>query len=171
MWEIIKIIIIVVAIVGVAWLVFREVERHYQREELAERNMSFIESINLTGLPIITFSNNGQLINMILDTGSNVCIINEKILNSINHEIGEKHLGVLGLESSSGEVDIVYVPLKYKDMTFDLECLAVDMEETVKNFKQEYGVNIHGLLGTGFFKKYKYILDFNEMVAYSLRKN
>lgn len=171
MWEIIKIIIIVAAIVGVAWLVFREVKRHYQREELAERNMSFIESINLTGLPIVTFSNNGQPINMILDTGSNACVINEKILSSINHEIGEKHIGVLSLENFSGEVDTVYVPLKYKDMTFDLECLAVDIEDTVKSLKQEYGVNIHGLLGTGFFIEYKYILDFNEMVAYSLKKN
>ena len=41
----------------------------------------------------------------------------------------------------------------------------------VSTMKKEYGVTIHGLLGTGFFQKYKYVLDFNEMVAYSLKKD
>jgi hypothetical protein len=49
--------------------------------------------------------------------------------------------------------------------------MSADISQTLIALKEEYGVTVHGLLGTGFFTKYKYILDFNEMIAYSKSKN
>ena len=148
----------------------REVHREHQRQELAKKNMSFLESINLTGLPIITFHNNDHPINMVLDTGSNVCLINQNSLADIKHSIFEKHDGVIGLNGDAESGLTVIVPLIYKDWEFDIECWATDIQSTIDTMKQEYGVTIHGILGTGFFMKYKYILDFNEMIAYSVRR-
>jgi hypothetical protein len=108
---------------------------------------------------------------MVLDTGSNVCIINKSVIANLKHEIGEKHIGVIGLNGESEAGDTVILPLTYKDWEFDFECWATDISEMASSMKKEYGVTIHGLLGTGFFQKYKYVLDFNEMVAYSLKKD
>ena len=150
MMDIIRIVLFALLTIAVIWAILREAQREHERQELAKKNMSFIESINLTGLPIITFHNNGHPINMVLDTGSNVCIINSNILQDLKYEIGEEHTGVMGL---NGEAE------------------ATDIGDMVSAMKKEYGVTIHGLLGTGFFQKYKYILDFNSMVAYSLKKD
>ena len=171
MENIIRVVILIALAAVTVWLLFKEYEREHERQKLAKKNMSFIESINLTGLPIITFHNNGHPINMVLDTGSNVCIINNNILSDLKYEIGEEHTGVMGLNGEAEGGNTVFLPLTYKDWEFDFECWATDIGDMVSTMKKEYGVTIHGLLGTGFFQKYKYVLDFNEMVAYSLKKD
>lgn len=171
MGDVIRVLLFVALAAGVIWVIVRETQREHERQELAKKNMSFIESINLTGLPIITFHNNGHPINMVLDTGSNVCLINSNILSDLKYESGEKHTGVIGLNGESEAGNTVFLPLTYKDWEFDFECWATDIGDMVSTMKREYGVTIHGLLGTGFFQKYKYVIDFNEMVAYSLKKD
>ena len=42
-----------------------------------------------------------------------------------------------------------------------------DMSSSFDVIKRSTGVNIHGILGTAFFNKYKYILDFDKLIAYS----
>ena len=172
MWDIIIVIIAALVVFGGLGIIVWQFEKEHKRKEaLVKKNMSFIESINLTGLPIITFHNNGQTVNMVLDTGSNVCIINEETLKSLTHEIAEQNMGIMGIGGDRESNNTVFLPLSYKDYNFDFECYVVDLSETIKSMKEEYGVTIHGLLGTGFFTKYKYILDFNDMVAYSLKKD
>lgn len=171
MMDIIRIVLFALFALAVLWVIFKEAQREHERQELAKKNMSFIESINLTGLPIITFHNNDHPINMVLDTGSNVCIINGNMLPELKYEVGKEHTGVIGLNGEAEAGKTVYLPLTYKDLEFDFECWATDLTEMVSTMKKEYGVTIHGLLGTGFFQKYKYIIDFNEMVAYSLKKD
>jgi len=168
MGDIIRVAILIALTALAVWLLYGEYRREHRRQKLAKRNMSFIESINLTGLPIISFSNNGHIVNMVLDTGSNVCLINKDFLPSLKYEIGETHTGVIGLNGGAEGGDTVFLPLKYKDWEFDFECWAADISEMVTSLKKEYGVTVHGLLGTGFFQKYKYLIDFNEMVACSL---
>lgn len=166
MGDVIRVLLFVALAAGVIWVIVRETQREHERQELAKKNMSFIESINLTGLPIITFHNNGHPVNMVLDTGSNVCIINSNILSDLKYESGEKHTGVIGLNGESEAGNTVFLPLTYKDWEFDFECWATDIGDMVSTMKKEYGVTIHGLLGTGFFQKYKYVIDFSSMVAY-----
>ena len=44
------------------------------------------------------------------------------------------------------------------------------MSEAFKKIKDGNGATIHGLIGNSFMQKYKYVLDFDEMVAYSKHK-
>ena len=132
--------------------------------------MSFLESFCLTGIPIICFHNNDKVVNMILDSGANQNIIDSNYLPNLNYEDSETINGVIGIGGSSEDSNCVYLPLSYKDVTYTLECINMDMSSTVKEIKDTYGVTINGVLGTGFFAKYKYILDFDKMVAYSLKR-
>ena len=166
--------IVALVIVGLLFflLVFFLYRELHNRKMLAKKNMSFIESINLTGLPIISFHNKNSVVNMVLDTGSNVCLINQSYIEALEcKKEDDVHDGVLGLGGEADKGLIVTVPFSYKNQKFEIECWVTNMQSTVDTMKQEYGVTIHGILGTGFFMKYKYVLDFNEMVAYSLKKN
>lgn len=170
MEEAVRVIILTVLAVGIIWLLYKELKQERKRQELAKKNMSFLDSIKLTGLPIICFDNNGHSVNMVLDTGSNVCLINKDSLKELKYETGEIRTKVIGLKGEADVGDTVILPLTYKDWEFDFECWATDLNEMTTSLKKEYGVTVHGLLGTGFFSKYKYVIDFNEMVAYSLAK-
>ena len=160
------ILLIVLIIILVIVISIKETERI----ERSKKNMSFLESFQLTRLPILCFENNGKTVNMILDSGSTDCIIDKNCLSQFEYEPSDLKGDVVGVQSISEVGNYVFVPLKYKNRVFDIECLAIDMSKTLKEIKDTYGVTIHGVVGTDFFSKYKYILDFNEMVAYSLAK-
>ena len=57
--------------------------------------------------------------------------------------------------------------MHYKDMEFESDLIAQNLEGSMDQLKEEYGVRIHGMLGADFFEKYKYVLDFKNMIAYS----
>lgn len=134
---------------------------------LEHKNMSFMESLKLTGFPIISFENNKRFINLLLDTGSNNSIINTNTLKDLIYENLEGNSQVFGLNGEDQKGGYVSLPLGYKGKTYYMECLSINMEPTFTKMKQQFGVTIHGILGTDFFERYKYVLDFNEMIAYS----
>jgi hypothetical protein len=41
------------------------------------------------------------------------------------------------------------------------------MKEAFGHMKQDTGVTLHGIIGSKFFNKFKYVLDFDELIAYS----
>lgn len=160
---------ILIVLIAIGFLVCLYIEK--KRQLLEKKNMSFLESINLTGIPIISFVNNDQIINLVLDTGSNTNIIDKETLKSLDYKVSDTKNSVIGIAGTTEESNYVLVPLSYKKREYDMICLASDMSESMAAIKETYGVTIHGLLGTGFFTKYKYTLDFDEMIAYSKSKN
>ena len=162
------------AIISVAVLIlggyFAYILISEKQNKLEHKNMSFMESLKLTGFPIISFENNDKFINLLLDTGSNNSIINTNTLEDLIYTELPGNTAIYGLNGEDQPGGYIELPLKYKDKTYYMNCLSVDMERTFKKMKQHFGVTVHGILGTDFFDKYKYVLDFNEMVAYSLHK-
>lgn len=135
-------------------------KKHYDK-------ISFKESYDLTELPIITFSVNNKKYNFLLDTGANYSVINKKVLRSIKHEKSPIKGTIYGLEGNEQPVEYVDIVLSYKGNEFTESMQVVDMSAAFGNIKKESGVNLHGILGSLFFQKYKYIIDFKEFVAYS----
>ena len=138
-----------------------------RKERIYNRNISFFETIRLTGMPIISFENNKKWINMLLDTGSTNSIIDTNKLPELEYEnIEGGKSNVFGLDGKSRSGGCVILPFQYKHDVYSIECMSMDMSSTFNRMKQEHGIVIHGILGTDFLEKYKYVLDFNEMVAY-----
>lgn len=126
--------------------------------------------MNLTGIPIISFVNKDKIVNMILDTGSNTNMVDREILRELSYKESDVKNSVIGIAGETNEANYVLVPLEHNKKSYDVVCLAQDMSASVSAIKEAYGVTIHGILGTGFFTKYKYVLDFGSMIAYSKQK-
>ena len=127
--------------------------------------ISFKESMDLTELPVVTFYNKDKKLNFLLDTGSNLSVINESVLNTIDHEkINESRrtIGIGGIIQSMS----CKMCIHYKDKEFEDVFTIANLDEQFDLIKQEDGVTIHGILGSKFFERYKYVLDFKELVAY-----
>lgn len=41
-----------------------------------------------------------------------------------------------------------------------------DLDAAFGVVKQESGVQLHGILGSKFFEKYKYVIDYKDCIAY-----
>ena len=130
-------------------------------------SMSFMESMNLTELPVVTFYQEDKKFNFLLDTGSSDCIIDSNILDQIAHEESDLQSNLFGLEGKRRLVKACRICLSYKGGQYEYDYLISDMKDAFTNIKQTTGVTLHGILGSKFFNTYKYILDFDRLIAYS----
>ena len=156
-------VVIVLIIIVIAPIIINGVQ-NYNKKKV---KMSFKESMNLTELPVITFYNESTKLNFLLDTGSNECVINSKIIDSLNYTKLDKKGSVFGMEGNSIDIDYISIDFTYNNKSYSSSFQVVDMQDAFDRVKQESGVTIHGILGNLFFEKYKYVLDFKELAAYT----
>lgn len=132
-----------------------------------ENAISFKQGFELTEMPICTLYQNGKLWNFLLDTGSNDSIIDANIIDQIEHTERKDKTELFGLDGHKHKVNMCDISLSYKNQKFPFCYLIKDMSGPFGLIKQDTGVNLHGIIGSKFFNKYKYILDFDELIAYS----
>lgn len=129
--------------------------------------MSFQAGIDLAELPVVTFYQGEQKINFLLDTGSNNCVINKEFLSNIEHKMLDAQTNISGMEGNKQRANICVIKMSYKDKDYEFPYVIQDLSAVFNDIKAETGVTINGLLGSKFFNKFKYVLDFDELIAYS----
>lgn len=128
--------------------------------------MSFRETLDLTGLPIVTFKQGKERLNFILDTGASKSLIDSNILNNIEYEELEDTSISYGVDGIAHETPYVGIILTYNSKEYREAFKVMDMSASFGALKKDYGVNVHGLLSSAFFEQYSYVLDFADMIAY-----
>lgn len=128
--------------------------------------ISFREAMDLAELPVITFYNGDKKINFLLDTGSNISYLNESIVSSLVTELTGEESNIIGIEGNKVNCKICKMIIRRKNQEFEEEFSIADLDKAFSIVKKESGVQIHGILGSRFFEKYKYVLDFKDYVAY-----
>lgn len=128
--------------------------------------ISFREAMDLAELPVITFYNGDKKINFLLDTGSNISYLNESIVSSLVTESTGEESNIIGIEGNKVKCKICKMIIRRKNQEFEEEFSIADLDKAFSIVKKESGVQIHGILGSKFFEKYKYVLDFKDYIAY-----
>lgn len=131
-------------------------------------SIPFKESIDLINLPIVTFVNNNVKLHFLLDTGSDDSYINIDVLDKlvVKKSYNVKRDIVTGNGSISSS-QIVLMDISYKEQCFENAFVVSDMGEAFDAATGASGIKIHGILGSIFFAKYKYVLDYMKLEAYS----
>lgn len=140
----------------------------YCRQKKRE-DMSFREAMDLVELPIVTFYNGDKKLNFLLDTGSDLSHINKSLLPSLKYREVEESKNFTSIGGTSQSIGCCNMTITYKDKEFTDKFYTSDLDEAFGVIKAETGVQIHGILGSKFFAKYKYILDFDNLIAYSMK--
>ena len=159
-------IVFVLLLVGIAVIVVHFVD--LARNKSSYDRMSFRETVDLTGLPIVTFKQGENKFNFVLDTGAYSSIIDSRVLDKLQYtKLEGKSVGY-GVDGVEHHMDRVGIVLTYKDKNYSDAFRVLDMTASFDALKRDYGVTIHGLLSSAFFERYKYVLNYNELVAYSM---
>ena len=165
--EIILKIIITILIVSIIITLIIFYNIFYKSKDLYDK-ISFRETMNLAGLPIVTFRQGENKLNFVLDTGAFSSIIDSRILDKLQYtELEGKSVGY-GIDGKKHSMDRVGIVLTYKDKDYSDAFRVLDMSASFDALKRDYGVTVHGLLSSAFFERYKYVLNYNELVAYSM---
>ena len=159
-------ILFVVGIVLI-FAVFAEIVTSWRKySKNVAKSMSFKESLDSANLPILTFTIGEKKYNFLIDTGASNSAINKSVLGEIVHQSSKRKDYVYGMEGNKVASDYVTMDIVYRDTPFAEEFLVIDLSLTFDNIKKDFGVNLHGVLGNSFFKKYRYVIDFEKLVAY-----
>ena len=141
---------------------------HKAKQNKPKTTIPFKESIDLVGMPIVTFTNNGQKLHFLLDTGSDDSYIIPSILDKL--EITKKGATTSPIITAGGNIEslgYVILNISYKNHSFMNMFKVNPMEDVLNNAFGDKGIVVHGILGSIFFNKYNYILDFKELQATS----
>lgn len=154
----------VLLVVIVVAMIINAIEDNRKKND---SKISFRESMDLTELPVVTFYNGDKKLNFLLDTGSNISHINSSSLSLLEHEKIDMQAETMGFEGNKVSNEFCRMTVFYKNQKFEDEFSITDLDEAFNVIKQENGVQIHGILGSKFFEKYRYVLDFSELIAYT----
>lgn len=131
------------------------------------RRMSFRESMDLAEMPVVTFYQEDKKFNFLLDTGSNFSHISKEAVKNIKGEMINATAVVSGIGEGVTSA-LCRTVLNYKGSIYNIDLNVTDhLTNAFAAIKSETGVQIHGIIGNQFLQKYKYILDFDELVAYT----
>ena len=127
---------------------------------------SFKSTMELIGLPIITFYSGEKKYHFLIDTGSNYSYLERSvdITKKVVEGSEDVFYGSAGVEqkSISAEIELHYNKAKYPCVV-----KVADLKEAFSKVKEEIGITISGILGTDFLNKFKYCIDFKEQVIYA----
>lgn len=161
---VLKIVIILLAVILLA-IIINGAEDYCKQKK--RENMSFREAMDLVELPVVTFYNKDTKLNFLLDTGSDLSYINKSVLSSLEYEEGNESRNIISVGGNSQSLGCCDMTVTYRNQKFVDRFYISDLDEAFGAIKAETGVQIHGILGSKFFAKYKYILDFEDLIAYS----
>lgn len=161
---VLKIVVILLAVILLT-IIINGAEDYCKQKK--RENMSFREAMDLVELPIITFYNKDAKLNFLLDTGSDLSYINKSILPSLEYKEINESRNIISVGGNSQSLGCCDMTVTYRNQKFIDRFYVSDLDEAFGAIKAETGVQIHGILGSKFFAKYKYILDFENLIAYS----
>ena len=159
-------IVFVLLLAGIAAIVAHFVDS--ARKKVSYDSMSFRETMDLCELPIVTFMNNGKKLNFLLDTGASKSVIHSGALEGLTYKSINKSGDVYGMDGKRKDVSFINMSIEYRGKDYNEEFQSIDMSVPFSNLKADFGVNLHGILSSTFFQKYKYVLNFDELIAYSM---
>lgn len=140
--------------------------RLHKERQNRSRGISFRKAMDLTGLPTLILYQGGKKLNFILDSGATHSAINLYSIEGLTGTEKDKVSTSFGIDGNINTNHIIELSLFYDSHKYIEEFQVMDLSQAFDNIKKESGVKIHGILGSSFLSKYRYIIDFDKMIAY-----
>lgn len=156
--------------IAVTLLLISLITYYYNEQLFREKSkISIKEALDLLEIPIITLENNNKKFNFILDSGSS----NSHISPTASKDILYNKKGTINYSANSAngtitnKSKVLNVDLMYKKDIFNINLIVTEnLELSFKDIMDSNKIQLHGIIGSDFLIKHKYILDFADKVAY-----
>lgn len=127
--------------------------------------MEFHSSMDLCDLPIVTFYQGKNKYNFLVDTGSNVCYINNKSAIEVT-KIENAKDSFVGASGESADCELGNITIYHRDQMYEHIVRIADLSQAFESIKSSVGITLTGIIGNDFMQKYKYCIDFKEFIVY-----
>lgn len=133
-------------------------------------SVSFSKGFVAPNIPIATFKHGDVILNFLLDSGADRNSIDSRMLDKLQHSAAEDN-STITLTGVGGTVEVKNCSLSFKtigeDKEYTADFLIADLQQPFDQLFEAHGIQLHGILGSKFMRKYHIVLDFQNLAAYS----
>lgn len=126
----------------------------------------FEDTMGSVRLPIVSFEQNGKHFNFIIDSGADASVINTSSLAELDYKELEGNRFVYGINGEQVQISYIGMRLFYQNHEF-IEIFQVMDATGLDNIKQAHGIEVAGILGSAFLKRYGFLIDYKKLKAYT----
>lgn len=157
-------IILVLAVVCVVAITINGIEDYHKTNSLVK--LSFADTMGDLSLPIVKLTNNGQTFNFLIDTGASLSIIDSEVLSKLKYASLSTQGNAYGIDGNIIEVNYVRMNLAHEKAGF-IEDFQVMRLNAFDNLKKTNNIDLAGILGSSFLKRYNFIINFGELIIHT----
>jgi hypothetical protein len=152
-----------VLLVYIIWLLY------FKEKYCKEYNISFNYSYNKIKVPLIKFQWQGELYYFLLDTGSNVNIIDSKFFeqHKTNMKVTSDKSEILSLGNGYFPTEKVHLDLNYSKVSFPYTMFVVsDLSASFNEIERMIKQPVIGIIGSPFLREHGFKIDFTALAVW-----
>lgn len=156
-----NLILIITAIAVFVVLAYIALTKHFSKEEKLPL-IPFDPISYEMGVPIINLCQGEKVFKFMLDTGSGCSIIDIRQVGNIKCYKQEEKDEIYGIDGSYIKTDVAIAKFSFDSIEI-ADKFKVTEIGAFDNMKINRGVEVCGLLGSSFFKRYEVLIDFQKL--------
>ena len=119
------------------------------------------------GLPLLILKAQAKNLCFLLDTGSNINVLDRRVAEFFQLSGGTAKQRQFGIDGELQTTDIVELAFSLEKQEYKANFSVMDLSSAFGKVEEESGIQIHGLLGCSFMEQQKWILDFEKLCLYT----
>ena len=125
------------------------------------------QSLLQVGLPLLIVKAQAKNLCFLLDTGSNINVLDRRVAEFFQLSGGTAKQRQFGIDGELQTTDVVELAFSLEEQEYKANFSVMDLSSAFGKVEEESGIQIHGLLGCSFMEQQKWILDFEKLCLYT----
>ena len=127
--------------------------------------MKKIELIGLRqiGLPLLIVKAQAKNLCFLLDTGSNINVLDKRVVEFFQLSSGTAQQHQFGIDGTLRTTNVVEMTFSLEEREYKAAFSVMDLSSAFGKVEEESGIQIHGLLGCSFMEQQNWVLDFENL--------
>ena len=122
-----------------------------------------IIGLSHTGLPLLIVKAQSKNLCFLLDTGSNINVLDKRVAEFFQLSGGTAQQQQFGIDGTLQTTDVVEMTFSLEEREYKADFSVMDLSSAFGKVEEESGIQIHGLLGCSFMEQQKWVLDFEKL--------
>lgn len=128
---------------------------------------SFKDTMDTHKIPIVSFEHDGKIVNFVIDSGASHSIINTSSIGEFRYKLLENAGGkVYGIDGNTVKTRLASVELTKNGHVFQ-DIFQVMPVPGLDSIKEKENLEVYGILGSQFLKKYQFLINYKHLKAYT----
>lgn len=127
------------------------------------KKISLQQCLIRIGLLFIIIKAQAKNLCFLLDTGSNINVLDKRVAEFFQLSGGTAQQQQFGIDGTLQTTDVVEMTFSLEEREYKADFSVMDLFSAFGKVEEESGIQIHGLLGCSFMEQQKWVLDFENL--------